>query len=925
MILTEYAIKFRTAVFVITAVASLAGIVCYRDLPREGAPDITIPFVFVTSSYEGTAPSEMEKLVTVPLEKSLNTVENIKEMRSSTSEGLCTVSIEFLAGQDIDMARQRVKDKVDLARRDLPDDLDEPIVSAFNFSSDIPIFIFALSGRVAPDELRNLAEELQSDIEKLSGVKEAAIQGVREREIRVEWDPLRLAALDLPVESVMQRIASENRTLSAGNLDIAGRKFQVRVPGEFNLAPDIGGILLTLRDGHPVYLRDVAVVSDTYKDLESISRLNGAPCVSLSITKRSGENTVRLARAVRERMEAFRMPEGVRSTVVMDQSDQVRMMLEELENNIASGFLLVVLVIFAFMGLRNSLFVASAIPISMLIAFLVMRLAGVTLNMIVLFSLVLSVGMLVDNAIVIVENIYRLRCEGLSRVEAARRGAAEVAWPITTSTLTTVVAFAPLMFWPGIMGQFMGFLPRTVIVTLMASLFVGLVVNPAMCSFFIQKRAGQERRAAQSTHPFVRGFERVLRGAIARRGVVLLVSVAVLVLTVQLYARYGKGVELFPEVDPRNATVNIRFAQGAGIEETDAVLKRIEALLPKYPDIKFYLSTAGAASSLQMGDMSSAQGTHVGSVHIEFKDKAERKGSSAELVAALRREIGLVAGAEVTVEKEREGPPTGAPLSIEVAGDDFDTLSEISRKIIRQIETVEGLVDVRDDFEEALPEMSILVDRDRAALAGLDTATVGRFLRTAIFGTESSRFRAGDEEYDITVRLPVGRRDTLEVLDRLMIPVPSGASVPLTSVCRVEYRGGKGAITRKDQKRVITITGNNEGRGVDKILADVHRRVDAIELPRGYDVAYAGDNKEMVESGMFLMQAFWIALGAIMAILVIQFNSVALPAVIGLSVIMSIVDWVAINTFFAASLSPASIAFRTALIEVRSLERKLEL
>jgi multidrug efflux pump subunit AcrB len=889
MILTDYSIKVRTAVFVLMAIGAIGGGVCYRDMPREGAPDITIPFVFVTAMYEGTAPGEMEKLVTVPIEKSLNTIEDIKEIRSSTSEGRCMLSIEFIAGEDIDQARQRVKDKVDLARSDLPDDLDEPIVSAFNFSSDFPILTFALSGGNGADDLRNLAEQLKSDIEALAGVKEAAVSGTREREIRVEWDPARLAALDIAVDLIIGRIAGENRTLSAGNLDLSGHKFQVRVPGEFALAQELGGILLTTRDGSPVYLRDVASVADTYKDLESISRINGQPCVSVGVKKRSGENAVRLADQVRGLLEAFRLPPGVTTTVVMDQSEYVRSMVEELENSIASGLILVVLVVFAFMGFRNSVFVALAIPMSMLLSFVTMSLMGFTLNMIVLFSLVLGVGMLVDNSIVIVENTYRLRCAGLSRAEAARRGAAEVAWPVTTSTLTTVAAFAPLLFWPGIMGQFMAFLPKTLIITLTASLFVGLVINPAVCSLFIKANPRRERHAAQSTHPFMRGFETLLRGALARRGAVMLTALAVMILTIQAYARWGKGVELFPETEPRNATISVRFAQGAGIAQTDIAMRRIEELLKPYEDIEFTLTTVGGGSGLQMGDAGSAQGTHIGQIHIEFLDKDKRKGNSGELVAAIRKAIGQIPGAEVTVDKEREGPPTGAPVSIEIAGEDFETLSDLARRVTRAIESVAGLVDLRDDFEEALPEMAVKVDRDRAALYGLDTGTVGAFLRTAIYGTETSRFRSGDEEYDITLRLPAAQRDTMGVLERLMIPVPAGSSVPLSSVCSVTYRGGKGTITRKDQKRVITVTGSNDKRGVDKILADVRPRVARIDLPRGYTVAYAGDNQEMIESGAFLRKAFGVALGLILIILVLQFNSIGLPAVIGASVLMSIV------------------------------------
>ncbi|TFG81824.1 MAG: efflux RND transporter permease subunit [Chromatiales bacterium] len=645
--------------------------------------------------------------------------------------------------------------------------------------------------------------------------------------------------------------------------------------------------MLAERGGQSIFLRDVATVSDAYKDIESLSRLNGTPCVSLSVKKRSGENSVALIDEIKDILARFNLPAGVAMTVVMDQSDYVSMMIGELENNIASGFLLVVAVLLVFMGARNSIFVGLAIPFSMLVAFTAMAMMGFSLNMIVLFSLVLSVGMLVDNAIVIVENTYRIHNEGVSRMEAARRGAAEVAWPVITSTLTTLAAFAPLLFWPDIMGQFMGFMPRTLIVTLTASLFVAIVVNPAVCSAFIKRGGGAARGDGQPrrSHPILTYYERFLRAAIAHRWAVVLIAVCGLVVTVQIYARHGRGIELFPDTDPRNATIDVRLPQGASIERTDAIMRTIEAKLPKYGDIKFFLTTVGGTVGTHMAQTS---GTHMGQIYIEFKEMSLRSTNSTELVAVIRKDVGVMPGAEIKVDKQEEGPPTGAPVSIEVSGDDFDTLSEATARIVRAIETTPGLVDLQDDFEEALPELRVTVDRQRAALFGLDTAGVGNFLRTAIYGSESSKFRADEDEFDITVRLPLDQRDTADVLSALQIPVPGGGSVPLTTVATVTYEGGLGAITRQNQKRVITISGNNQGRGVDKILEDIRPRVDKVSLPRGYSVSYAGENKDMIESGAFLKRAFLIALGLILTVLVLQFNSVVLPVIIVTSVILSI-------------------------------------
>lgn len=883
MILSDYAIRFRVAVFVFILVLAGAGIYSYQTLPREGTPDITIPNVFISVPYQGTAPEEMERLIAVPLEKKLNEVEGIKEMRTTASDSFCFINIEFIAGSDIDLAKQRVKDKVDLARPDLPTDLDEPTIEAINFSSDVPIFIFTVSGDPDLQRLKHLAEGLKDRIERLPGIRQATLSGDREREIRIEADLGRLIAYRLPIGRILQRLREENATISAGHLEVGGGKFQVRVPGEFRRAAELRDIIVEHRDGAPIYLRDVADISDTFKDRDSISRLDGEPCVSITLKKRAGENAVRLIRDVRRILDTHPLPPGIRLTTVMDQSDYVAMMIRELENNIFSGFTLVVLVLIAFMGLRNSFFTGLAIPLSMMVSFTVLRLLGRTLNMIVLFSLVLSVGMLVDNAIVIVENIYRLRTEGLRRREAARRGAAEVAWPVITSTATTLAAFAPLLFWPGIMGQFMGFLPWTLIVTLTASLFVAMVINPAVCSALIQARP---KDRGEKPHPIIRAYERLLRGALRYRGRILALGFLFLIFSALLYARLDRGYELFPEVDPRNAKVQVKFPQGTPIETTDAAVAAIESRLPNDRDIKFVLADVGGSGDFIFGTRGAP---HRATLHVEFVKAEERAGSTIPLIQRIRESLPPIPGAETVVEREKDGPPTGAPVAIEVSGDDFDLLSDLTAEMQQRIESIPGLVDLRDDYEEALPELQFRVDRDRAALLGQDTSSIGSFLRMAIFGLETGKFRTEKDEFDITLRLPANQRDSVALLERVFLPTAGGAAVPLTALGRIEYTAGRGAINRVNQKRAVTITGNDAGRGVDKLLKDVRERLEERPLPAGYTVAYTGENKEMKESGAFLARAFLIASAIIIILLVLQFNSLLIPLVIFFSVLLSLI------------------------------------
>ncbi len=888
MILTNYAIKFRTAVFVFIAVFVVMGVVSYSTLPREGAPDITIPQVFISAVYPGTAPAEMENLIVIPIEKRLNELGNIKDVSVVAADSVAVFTIEYLEGVDVDTAIQRAKDKIDLARPDLPDDLDEPLVEGLNFSTDIPIMRFALSGDPDLERLKSTAEFLQDAIESIPGVKEARIAGTREREIRLEFDLPRLVAYNIPITDVVALIAKENVTVSSGMLEVDQNKVQVRVPGEFSLASDLRDLVVLQRENRPVYLRDIATVADTYKDLETISRINGKTAVSIEVFKRAGENSVKLIDAVKQSIDPEKLPQDIKITVVQDDSKDIRDMLAELENNIVSGFFLVIVVLLLFMGKRNSLFVGLAIPFSMLLSFTIMSLMGITMNMVVLFALILGVGMLVDNGIVIVENIYRLHCEGLPRGEAARRGAAEVAWPVATSTFTTLAAFSPLLFWPDIIGDFMSYIPKTLIITLSSSLFVALIVNPAVCSVLIKKGRLSFDDSHTEFHPFVRAYESALRGALRHRGLLMLISILFLILSSQLYGRFGKGVLLFLNVEPRAAQIELRYPEGTAIEKTDAAMKHIEESIRGLEDIEFILATTG--QGMGSGFAEGSGGTYLGTFYIKFVDEDERTGSTSKLIQQFRDRIGKIPGADIEVKELEEGPPQKPPVSIEIAGEDLDTLNDIATEIKRRISPVPGLVDLRSDYENALPELQFIVDRKRAGVLGLDTETIGFFLRTSIYGTESNRkFRAGEDEFDITVRLPRPDREQFSLLDEIYIPVQDGVPVPLSSLGKFKYTAGRGVIRRKNQKRLVTISGNKAGRESNELLAEIVPIVEKIELPPGYSIEYTGDKEDQQESTDFLIKAFLLALAGIVVILVIQFNSVLLPLIIFTSIILSII------------------------------------
>jgi len=558
----------------------------------------------------------------------------------------------------------------------------------------------------------------------------------------------------------------------------------------------------------------------------------------------------------------------------------------DLENNIITALILVVVILLIFMGLRTSIIVATVIPLTLLITFFLIQALGYMLNMIVLFSLVLVLGMLVDNAIVIVENIYRHMQLGYRPVEAAILGAREVAWPITTSTLTTLGAFLPLMFWPGIMGDFMKYLPITLTIGLSASLFVALVFNPVISSM-----ATHPPKSRQHDHWFIRGYRRFQQLGLDNPGMTLFLALCLLVGLAMLYGKIGKGTQFFPEGDPERAVITARTPQGTNIREMDRIVRLIEDRLQPYrPWIEHTVTNIGSAGGV-MTLTTSAGGPHLANVTLVFYDYAIREHPSMEIIAAVRQAMADIPGVEIRVEREKEGPPTSAPVTVRISGEDFRALEQYSEQARKMIADVLNLVNLNSDLEATRPELAFTVDRRRAVLLGVNTAAVGNFLKMAIFGTKVGTYRQFNDEYDITVRLPLADRMNVDDLYRIRIPNIGGEAVPLSSLGRLDYRGGFGTINRVNRKRVATLTADAEGRLSSEVLKDVQERLKPLagQLPAGYDIRYVGEKEQEEESQAFLSKAFVIALLLITLILVIQFNSLLVPFVIMTTVILSLI------------------------------------
>jgi multidrug efflux pump subunit AcrB len=680
--------------------------------------------------------------------------------------------------------------------------------------------------------------------------------------------------------------------MPGGSMDIGQGKYLVRVPEDFQHPSEIFSIVAFVRDGKPVYLRNLATIKDAFKDPLTRSRINREKSVTIGVLKRSGENIVRVTDEVKRVVNDMRpeLPQTLQIDLTADQSNDVRLMVSDLENNIISGLILVLAVIFFFIGGQSAIFVALAIPYSMFITFSLLTGFNVTLNMVVLFSLILALGMLVDNGIVIVENIYRHMQQGESRQEAAAIGTDQVAWPVITSTLTTLGAFSPMLFWPGIMGEFMGYLPMTLIMALSASLFVALVINPVLSARYQKIKTNKPAKKRASREPLIKQFYLVLlKWSLRHRWLVISSAVILLIAATLAFVFFGKGTEFFPDTEPRRAYVNIKMPEGTNLDTSDQLVARIENVVSEYEDIRYVIANIGAIG----GDPFSqgGTGTHISRVVLDFKDLHDRSRPSSEIVKEARQRIlKRIHGAEVQVEKEEEGPPTGPPINIEIFGEDILMLGELAARARKIIKDIPGLVDLKDNFVKGKPEIRVRVDKEKSALMGLDTYTIAYTVKSAINGVKAGVYREGKDEYDIIARLPERDRQSIKSLKRITVSGPQGEPIPLTSLAAVKLGSGIGAIMRLDQKRVVTVSGDVSGRLANDVIKDIDARLSQqIDWPKGYSFQFTGEQEEQAKAQAFLGKAFFACIALILLILLTQFNSLVTPLIILASVVLSLI------------------------------------
>ncbi len=877
--LISYAIRNARLTISILLFFLVAGALSYVSIPKEAEPDIQIPIIYVALSYQGISPEDAERLLLRPVETRLKSITGIKEMRSSAYQGGGNVIVEFQAGADLDKALDDVRNKVSDAKRDLPSGADEPTVNEVNIS-EFPVLVVTLSGDVPERALTTAARELRDRIEEVNGVLDAALRGSRDDLVEVIIDPVKLSSYGLKLDQLIAGVNASNSLVAAGQMEGQEGRFAVKVPSLIETVEDVANLPIVASGSAVVRARDLATIRSTYKDAETITRLNGQPAIAIEVSKRTGANLVETVDRVKVVATEFQklLPPGAKVDFSQDKSTTIRQLLGDLENSVLTAVILVFIVILYALSGRASLLIGLAIPASFLMGILFLSLAGTTINIVVLFSLILAVGMLVDDAIIVTEFAERRMAEGMAKAEAFELAAHRMSGPVIAATMTRIAAFSPLLFWPGVVGEFMKYMPITLIATLSASMAYALLFTPALGAL-VAKPVVEEGPGKDGLYMWVVGK------AIRHPFFIMTAAIGLLVAVPVAYGTYGKGVEFFPNVEPEYGLLYVHARGNLSLEEQDAITRQAESRLLGWPGIKTVYTRVG---KVQGGGGAEVAEDVVGVIQYEFVDWRERKGAN-DILADLRVALQGIPGAEIEVSVPQGGPPTGKAIQIRLSSATPDGLNAVAKEVAALLRSTPDVIDIADGLPSPGIDWELKVDRTKAAQYGIGPGSVGTVVQLVTTGLKLSDYRpaGADDSVDIRLRLPEDRR-TLAVLDELRVETAQG-SVPISNFVTREAAQRTGILNRIDGSRTVTVqAGISEGVQADAVRQKVVAGVEAMNLnDRGVRWKLAGEDEEQKAAGEFLSKAFAAAMFLIFVVLLAQFNKFISVGLVLTAVVMS--------------------------------------
>ena len=859
----------------------LAGTAAWQAIPKEANPDVTIPIIYVSLALEGVSPEDGERLLVRPMEQELRGIEGLRKFTAQSSEGHGSVTLEFDPGFDPDTALADVRERVDIARSSLPDEAEEPRVMEVNVS-EFPVLSIGLSGDLDTRERMTIARRLKEEIEGIADVLEVEIAGEREDLLEIVVDPLVLESYGVDFDTLFNQISRNNRLVAAGSLDTGAGRLALKVPGIIESLNDVMNMPVKVEGDQVVTFGDVAWIHPTYKEAEGFARIDSQPAVVLEISKRAGANIIATIEAVREQLALAEdlLPEQLRITTILDESVTVQNMLSELLNNVLTAVVLVLIVVVAVMGWRMALLVGLTIPGAFLTGILLVWAFGFTLNIVVLFALILVAGMLVDGAIVVSELADRHLHDGQAPHQAWLDAASRMSWPVIASTATTLAVFIPLLFWPGVVGQFMKYLPATVILCLLASLAMALVFLPTLGRLFTRTSHASGTGPIDESTALGRGYRRILSRLLQHPAWVLLFAVLLIALLYTGYARFNHGVDFFPNVEPDSAQVLVRARGDFSAEETDAILQRVEQRLGGMGEVEALYARSYAVPDQQMGS------DVIGMLQFQFIDWYQRRPART-ILADMAERTQDIPGITLEFQEQEMGPGGGKPIVLEVSATDPDIADAGVDQITAMMRNLGGFTDIQDNRSLPGVEWQVHVDREAAARMGTDITTIGSAVQLLTTGLQVATYRPPtvNDEVDIRVRLPENWR-TLNQLERLTINTPRG-QVPISHFVEITPAPKVGTLNRIDGRRAITV----EADLAPGFLADERLRalLDAGQgqLPDGLMVNVAGEQEDQQESTQFLVSAFLVAIGLMALILVTQFNSYYQAALVLSAIVFS--------------------------------------
>jgi multidrug efflux pump len=878
--IVDFAIGHARLTLAILVFLLAAGALAYQSIPKEANPDVTIPIIYVQLSQRGISPEDAERLLVRPMETALKSVGNVKEMRAAAFEGGGYVLLEFEAGFNSDVALADVRAKVDDGKRDLPSDADEPSVHEVNLSL-FPVVVVTLSGDLSERSLGTIARQAQDAIEQVPGVLSADLRGTRDEVVEIIAEPMLLKSYGVSLDQFVGAAAAGNSLVAAGALEGPQGRFAVKVPALIETPEDVLNIPVAASNAASVTLGDVATIKPTFRDATTVTRVNGRPAVAIEVSKRAGANLVDTVAGVRAAVSQLQKgwPEGLKVEFLQDQSKFIIDMLDELQNSVITAVVLVVIIILFFLGGRASIFIGIAIPFSFLVGILGLSLAGLTVNIVVLFSLILAVGMLVDDAIIVSEFAERRMSEGMKPREAYAFAAARMSGPVVAATLTRIAAFSPLLFWPGIVGQFMGYLPLTLIATLSCSLVAALIFTPTLGAL-----VGKPHEVHHDTARREGLYMKTVRLAVRHPGTVLVLALALLIGVPVLYGQLGKGVEFFPSVEPDVGVVLVHARGNLSLAEKDQLVRQVEAKVLEMDELSSVYARSG--STTQGGSQDVTEDV-IGQIQFEFVDWQQRRPAGV-IMDDIRARTADIPGIRVEVTAPNAGPPTGKPIQIQLSSDYPDALREAALQIAGELEKHPEIRDLDNGLPMPGIDWRLEINKAEAAKYGISVGSVGLVVQLVTNGLKITDYRpaTSDKPVDIILRVPEDRR-TLTQLDELRVQTAAG-SVPIGNFIQRVPSLRTGIINRVNAKRVVTVTANvAEGVQTAVVQQQITEQLRNTDFKGLVTWKLKGEDEERDAASDFLGKAFGAAIFLIFAVLLAQFNKLSSVMLVLFAIILS--------------------------------------